>query len=139
RGRAFRFRDDELDEAARYLERVTADPAVREVLHAPRAQREVPFVLPSGRDFLTGTIDVLVEETDGALRIVDWKTDRIGRSSGEDAKERYRGQAAAYARAVSEITGRSVTEVRFVFLSSEPVEVGAFLPRDLAAPGSASR
>ena len=80
-----------------------------------------------------------MEEADGALRIVDWKTDRIGRSSGEDAKERYRGQAAAYARAASEITGRSVRDVRFVFLSSEPAEIGTFLAGDLAVSGSGSR
>ena len=45
---------------------------------------------------------------------------------GEDAKERYRTQAATYAWAAAEITGRPVREVRFVFLSSRPVETGSF-------------
>jgi ATP-dependent helicase/nuclease subunit A len=121
-----RFGDHEIEEAIRYLERVTADPAVSTIWRAPRVLREVPFVLPADEDFVTGTLDVLVEESDGTLSIVDWKTDRIGRTPGETAKERYRTQASTYAWAAAEITGKTVREVRFVFLSSEPVETGSF-------------
>ena len=35
-------------------------------------------------------------------------------------------EAAAYAWAAGEITGRTVKEVRLVFLSSDPVETGSF-------------
>jgi ATP-dependent helicase/nuclease subunit A len=127
-GQAFRFGEEDLDEAVRYLERITADPAVTAVWSAPRIFREVPFVLPLGEDLVAGTIDVLVEGRDGTLSIVDWKTDRIGRRSGDAAKERYRGQALTYAHAAAQITGRRVREVRFLFLSSQPVETGSFRP-----------
>jgi hypothetical protein len=112
--------------AAALLARALRDPAVAAVAGAPRSWREVPFLLPIGEDFLSGTIDVLVEGTDGSLSIVDWKTERVGPGGAERAKERHRPQALAYAWAVHRITGREVREVRLVFLACDPVETASF-------------
>jgi ATP-dependent exoDNAse (exonuclease V) beta subunit len=112
--------------AAALLARALRDPAVAAVARAPRAWHEVPFLLPIGEDFLSGTIDVLVEGADGSLSIVDWKTERIGPGGAEAAKERHRPQALAYAWAAHRITGREVREVRLVFLACDPVETASF-------------
>ncbi|MGQ0721421.1 MAG: UvrD-helicase domain-containing protein [Candidatus Eiseniibacteriota bacterium] len=112
--------------AASLLERIAAEPAVLAVWNAPRLLREVPFLIPRGDDFLSGTFDALLEELDGALTLVDWKTERIGDEPGESAKERHRDQAALYAWAAVESTGRPVREVRIVFLASDPVRTGSF-------------
>jgi ATP-dependent exoDNAse (exonuclease V) beta subunit len=120
-------------QAASLLERIAADPAVLTVWNARGLRREVPFLVPHGDDFVSGTFDALLEEADGALTIVDWKTERIGDEPGEVAKERHRDQAAVYAWAASVGGGRLVREVRIVFLSPDPVRVGTFAAADLAA------
>jgi ATP-dependent helicase/nuclease subunit A len=112
--------------AAALLARVARDPAFAAVARAPRSWREVPFLLPLGEDFLSGTLDVLVESADGSLLVVDWKTERVGPGGAGGARDRHRPQALAYAWAAHRITGRPVPEVRLVFLSCDPVETASF-------------
>jgi len=118
------------DHAARMFARIVADPALAAVWRAPNVQREVPFLLPIGDDFVSGTLDVLVLGSDGRLAVVDYKTEDLGGASAERAKERYRSQALVYAHAASRLGGRPVSEVRFLFLASDPVGVGSFLVDD---------
>jgi ATP-dependent exoDNAse (exonuclease V) beta subunit len=116
-----------LDSAARLLQRIAVDPAILAVWDARRVSREVPFVIPHGDDVVSGTFDVLLENPDGALSIVDWKTESIGDEPGDIAKNRFREQAAVYAWAAAEAcSDRPVREVRIVFLSAHPVRTGAF-------------
>jgi ATP-dependent helicase/nuclease subunit A len=121
-----RLPPDLLAEAIPYLRRVLADPAVSALWRAPRVLREVPFLLPLGDDLLSGTLDAVVEGTGGGLTILDWKTDQLGARSAQDARDRYRPQALAYAWAAARLTGRRILEVRFVFLSRSPVETASF-------------
>ncbi|HMB70446.1 MAG TPA: PD-(D/E)XK nuclease family protein, partial [bacterium] len=116
-----------VERAVALIARVRRDPAVQAVERAPRSWREVPFLLPVDEDFLSGTLDVLVEGSGETLNVVDWKTERVGPGGAESAKERHRPQALAYAWAAHRITGRPVREVRLVFLSEDPVETASFL------------
>ncbi len=56
---------------------------------------------------LQGIIDAYFEE-DGALVIVDYKTDRVG--NGKELMERYHIQLEYYAKALSALTGKPVKE-----------------------------
>lgn len=64
---------------------------------------------------IEGFIDLLFRSKEG-LVVVDYKTDPIEDASELDAlMEKYAYQGAAYAVAVNEATGQSVSSVRFVF------------------------
>jgi ATP-dependent helicase/nuclease subunit A len=67
---------------------------------------------------ITGQIDLLFE-WDGAIQVVDFKTDRT-----EDP-DRHRGQLAVYARAAGDIFGKPVRAWLFFFRTGHEVELTA--------------
>ena len=98
------------------LARVAVDSeVVRRAVAASRLWREVPVAAPMSNGVLQGFIDLLFEE-DGNLVVVDYKTDAVDSDHVEDAAARYGPQGGAYALAVQRATGKSVTEVVFLFL-----------------------
>ena len=106
---------DREGEVAR-LARVAVDSEiVRRAVASGRLWREVPVAAPVGDGFLHGFIDLLFEEPDG-LVIVDYKTDSVREAEVEQAVARYRLQGGAYACAMSRATGKTVKEVRFLYL-----------------------
>ncbi len=115
------------------IERMLADPGVRALAVPGRGRklREVPFTMMTGGGPLHGTIDLLEELDDGALRIVDWKTDRLEATDAGSAAHRHLPQIALYARAATQLTGRPVREVVLVLLDASPVRVLTF-PVDAA-------
>ena len=90
-------------------------PVVKRAVAAGRLWREVPVAVPLEDGFLHGFIDLMFDDGDG-LVIVDYKTDSIRNEELAAARERYRLQGGAYAHALSEVTGRPVKEVVFLFL-----------------------
>ncbi len=97
-------------------------------------RRELPFTLgiPAGevhpsiaeqpgaddRIVVQGVIDLLAEVEDrSGFLLLDYKTDRVAAAEVALAAERYRGQMALYARAVTEIFRRPVVEVWLCFLT----------------------
>ncbi|MDP9417587.1 MAG: PD-(D/E)XK nuclease family protein, partial [Actinomycetota bacterium] len=82
-----------------------------------------------------GFVDLLVEEPDGSLTVVDYKTDRVDDDATLAAKvEQYTPQLAAYASAVRVATGRAVDRVALLFCQPDrAVEQRITLSR----PGSA--
>ena len=88
------------------------------------AYRETEFPVITGatlgdRTFtITGQIDLLFE-WDGAIQVVDFKTDRT-----EEA-DRHRGQRAVYARAAGDIFGKPVRAWLFFFRTGREVELTA--------------
>jgi ATP-dependent helicase/nuclease subunit A len=103
-----------------------ASEALASARAAGRWWREVPVVVPVGDALIEGFIDLLYERPDGAVVVVDWKTDRGHTPDAVDAAlHRYRLQGAGYAAALVAATGRDVAEVRFVFCrpgGAPPVE-----------------
>jgi ATP-dependent helicase/nuclease subunit A len=89
-----------------------------------KAWRETYVAAPVGDRVLEGYVDLLVDTPDG-LVVVDYKTDAVDDDAAAQARaEHYRGQGAAYAIALEQVTGRPVVECVFVFAAADgPIEV----------------
>jgi hypothetical protein len=101
---------------ARRLVEGFAGSELRERLgRAHRVRAEVPFAFNLGSLLLTGYLDVLAEEADGAL-VVDYKSDALeGRTPEALCEERYAGQRTVYALAALR-SGAERVEVAYSFL-----------------------
>ncbi|MGH9868952.1 MAG: PD-(D/E)XK nuclease family protein, partial [Candidatus Polarisedimenticolia bacterium] len=109
-------RPDLAQEVRRLVERALASPIVREAIAAPRCTREMPFVLAGDTFLCEGRCD-LVFESSGSITIVDFKTDAVLTPEEVDARaEIHRPQALIYARALSQITGMTVSRVVLLFV-----------------------
>ncbi len=66
-------------EIARLLSGALAAEPAQRLARAGRARREHPFAfaLASAEPMVTGVLDLIVEEADGAILIVDYKSDRL--------------------------------------------------------------
>ena len=112
----------------RAIRRLFASPLGQRILHADAVRREFRFsllcpaceLLPTDeRDeiLLQGAIDCFLEEQ-GALTIIDYKTDYIADEEAlEEKRRRYTPQLQAYAAALSRICGKPVRESVLYFLS----------------------
>ncbi|MDI6709420.1 MAG: helicase-exonuclease AddAB subunit AddA [Bacillota bacterium] len=69
-----------------------------------------------------GIIDCLIEEENGQLVLIDFKTERARPGDTGTVKARYEGQLALYARAVKGILGRPVAQ-RYLYLFSLGEEI----------------
>ena len=79
------------------------------------AERFLPDA-PAGEEvLLQGVVDCWFATEEG-ITLVDFKTDRISPQGLEARGQRYRGQMAAYAYALEEVTGRPVTRRVLWFL-----------------------
>lgn len=99
----------------------------REMRESVSLHREYPFsILAPARRFypdvgegeevlLQGVIDCWFQRLDG-ITLVDFKTDRVTADSARERAETYRGQLAAYAYALEQITGQRVTRRVLWFL-----------------------
>jgi ATP-dependent helicase/nuclease subunit A len=105
---------DVVESAARAA---VAAPIVREAVESAAFYRELPLTLLAGRGFVEGVVDLCFESEDGTV-IVDYKTDVVAdKAHAVERAVRYRLQAAAYALALGEITGRRVARVVLLFLA----------------------
>lgn len=111
----------------------------RRLIAAPpdKRYRELPFItaldahtldpaLPEGAKsiLVQGIIDCLWQEPDGGWVLVDYKSDRLGRSQTHLLQERYSGQIALYRYAVEQILGEPVKEAYF-YLTGKGIAVKA--------------
>ncbi len=102
-------------EVSRLVEVAVQSDIVRRAVASKRIWREVPVAAPVGDGSLHGFIDLLFEEEDG-LVVVDYKTDAVTEAQLPEVIDRYRLQGGAYARAISQITGKPVRQVVFLYL-----------------------
>ena len=72
------------------------------------ARRFYPAAEPAARIFVQGVIDVLFEDENGALVLVDYKTDKD--TNPMHICRKYRLQIDLYTEAIEAILGRKVTE-----------------------------
>jgi ATP-dependent helicase/nuclease subunit A len=100
---------------ARSAEGARRSIAVQRALAAPELWRELFVAAPIAGRAVEGFIDLLFREGDD-LVVVDYKTDDLGDDAAvARAVTRYGPQAAAYALALEQSTGRRVRECIFVF------------------------
>lgn len=95
------------------LARFFGDELYARMCRSPRCLREYPFtalypVLDGAEHTVIQGIADCVFEEDGALVIVDYKTDRV--TTAEELIERYRAQLDVYRRALSAVFERPVRE-----------------------------
>jgi ATP-dependent helicase/nuclease subunit A len=94
---------------------------VRDAALSGRFWREVYVVSRDGERYIEGYIDLLVEDEDGELLIVDYKTSRQRSTLGDANPEaRYGPQLAVYEEAISRATGRIPRESVLVFTAHPP-------------------
>jgi ATP-dependent exoDNAse (exonuclease V) beta subunit len=99
-------------------------PTVRAAFKSGRPRREIYVATTVGEVVLDGYVDLCFEEA-GGLTVVDYKTDTVRDDTEVEASaERYSLQAAAYALALGDVTGRAVQRCVLVFLSppGRPIE-----------------
>ena len=127
--RAQRKLTDEQAEAVdvRALMRFLQSPLAARIRASERVEREYRFsLLRPVRDFATldaddavllqGVVDCFFEEN-GELVVVDFKTDRIGRTQIEERAEHYRPQLETYSMALMRVMGKKVREKVLYFFS----------------------
>ena len=103
-------------EIARLARVALESNTVKRAVASGRRWREVPVGALVGETVLEGFIDLLFEE-EGALVVVDYKTDSLETEEETAARSaHYRIQTGAYVLALQEATGRSVKEVILLFL-----------------------
>jgi ATP-dependent helicase/nuclease subunit A len=114
-------------------------PLLRRAAAAEALAREAPFAAEADGTLLEGFVDLVFLEAGGAV-VVDYKTNRVTAAETAAAAERYRPQAAVYARALAEALPVPVREVVFLFLRpgvAESIPVDAALLSEAAAAGPA--
>lgn len=84
---------------------------VANAVNCGSARREQPFVFEYEGQLIQGIIDLYFEE-DGELVIVDYKTDRVmkGKAGEKELVKRYAIQLDYYAKALAQLTGKTVKE-----------------------------
>ena len=80
-------------------------------VNSGRARREQPFVFEYEGQLIQGIIDMYFEE-DGELVLIDYKTDRVNKSTAgeQELVKRYAIQLDYYAKALAQLTGKCVKE-----------------------------
>ena len=119
-------------DARRLVEGFAASELRERLGRAQRVRAEVPFAFNLGSLLLTGYLDVLAEDADGAL-VVDYKSDALeGRTPEALCEERYAGQRTVYALAALR-SGAARVEVAYSFLE-RPSEIVSALFTAADAP-----
>ena len=110
------------------IRKLFASPLGRAMRGAAELRREFRFTLleaaakyfpeaPAGDELLLqGVVDCCFIE-DGAITVVDFKTDRVTAEEAKTRGERYRGQLRAYAAALRSILGLPVRKTALWFLT----------------------
>jgi ATP-dependent exoDNAse (exonuclease V) beta subunit len=134
-------------EVAQLVRAALDSPAAARARATPATLREVPFAHARGGVVVEGFIDVVIPR-DGALEIVDWKTDDVPAAGVEERVADYAIQAGLYAAGLTQATGLPVDRITYVFLrpgvESTPGEPDALaidalrLLDEVAASGSGS-
>ncbi len=103
------------DEIAAVTRTALGSTAITRARASRRVLPEVPFAVPlDGGGLAEGRIDLLFEE-DGALVVVDYKTDAVSAAEIEKRAGEYRKQALIYAWAAARAAAMPVREVIFLF------------------------
>jgi ATP-dependent helicase/nuclease subunit A len=104
--------------AAKMVLKVLGGTFIQRILKSDAYYKEIPFAFKQNGTIIEGKIDVVFREGD-AMRVVDFKTDRISSKDLKVRAERYRPQAAVYSDAIEAVTGAKVEEVIFYFVAPD--------------------
>ncbi len=85
---------------------------------------EMPFTVTQQQRTVSGTMDVVLEQTDGSIWVIDYKTDVVGPLGIRALVEKYRPQLEVYKQAAQQIFPNKTVRMSAVF-------VRAFASQDL--------
>jgi ATP-dependent helicase/nuclease subunit A len=117
-------------EVARLARLAAGSDPLQRAVNSGQFWREVPVGLDVDGVLLEGALDLLYALPDGSLSVVDYKTDHVAHQEVQQRANRYALQGAAYALAVSRVTGRAVSRVEFVFPAVYPDRSEVFTVQD---------
>ncbi len=101
-------------EARQLIEGFLVSDIKKEIASSTILGREVPLLTARNGVTVTGRIDV-VYEAGGRVVVLDYKTDSVDHGGEAAYAERYRGQIAAYATALTDALKRDITIVGGVY------------------------
>jgi ATP-dependent helicase/nuclease subunit A len=111
---SFSLDDAAAARAATAAERALALPVMQRARGATRIWRELPLWFPEGAELLEGVIDLVFEE-DGALVLVDYKTDGIAAEQALAQAAHHAPQLQLYGRGLAQALGLPVRERLVLF------------------------
>jgi len=111
---SFGLDESAADRAATAAERALALPVMQRARAATRVWRELPLWFPEGAELLEGVIDLVFEE-DGALVLVDYKTDGIAAEQALAQAAHHAPQLQLYGRGLAQALGLPVRERLVLF------------------------
>jgi ATP-dependent exoDNAse (exonuclease V) beta subunit len=125
---------EEVGDLQRLVDAVVASPLCARLAAAHRLRREAPFAFAAdpanAGPLLTGFLDVVAHERDGAVLIVDYKSDRLDGAEPAEVVERdYATQRVVYALAALR-HGAPAVEVAHLFLERPGEPVGRRFTQD---------
>jgi len=94
--------------------RTLAMPLLERARRAGRVWREMAVWFPEGSELIEGVVDLVFEE-DGALVVVDYKTDPVSEEQVLEQAAHHAPQLQIYARGLAQATGLPVRERLVVF------------------------
>ncbi len=99
-------------------------PLVRDAAESGRFWHEVYLVVHDGERVIEGYVDLLVQDADGEVVVVDYKTDRATGPADVAAKvEHYRPQLAAYGWALGRVLEQEIGRGALVLARPDSAEV----------------
>ena len=111
---SFGLDEDAAKRAEAAARRALALPVMQRARAAARLWRELPVWLPQGADLVEGVVDLVFEE-EGALVVVDYKTDHIAPEQKLAQAAHHAPQLQLYGRALALATGVSVRDRLVLF------------------------
>ena len=129
--------DEQVEDIRAIVAAFGASPLCGRIATAAAVRREASFSFPldpAGGALVTGVVDVLARAPDGAVLVVDYKSDRLGEEEPAVVVERdYATQRIVYALAALR-DGAPAVEVAYAFLERPDAPVSAtFTARDVPA------
>ena len=120
---SFGLGESDASRAAEAASRALALPVLERARRSPRVFRELPVWFAEGGELLEGVVDLVFEE-DGALVVVDYKTDGIGPEQALLQAAHHAPQLQLYGRGLAQATGLRVKERLVLFTAiGEAIQV----------------
>lgn len=114
------------EKAREMLAAFFASPLFRRLRGLKTLGAEMPFSFSTPQGVVSGAADLILQEEDGGVLVVDYKTDKVPPGAEQEAARKYRPQLLAYMRAARALYPNAQIRGAVVFLRARRmVEVGA--------------
>ncbi len=98
------------------LNRLAQTPLMKQLTEAQQRLAELSFVYRAGNTDITGQIDLLYQDAEGAWHVVDYKSDRIAPEQASEHAMRYELQMMVYLAAAGRAFETEIADATVYFL-----------------------